>query len=111
MLRSSLEPMTQDAQKQVEGGKSLLAVDNLEVVLLRSRRDENHADEILLVRARVDLFVNVLQKLLNLLVGPDVLPLVIRHDVVALPKCFFDAVLVVLNPCHESPAVANEIYL
>jgi hypothetical protein len=67
------------------------------VVLLIGRRHQNGADEVFPRGARIDLFADILQQLVYFLVRPDVLALVVRDDVEALPEGFLDAVFVVFD--------------
>ena len=99
-FRLLLQEVPQRAQQQEERGQTLLAVDDLVVVLLVGRRHQHGTDEVFACRAHIDLLTDVLQQLMHFLVRPDVLALVVRDDVEALPEGFLDAVLVVFYSCH-----------
>ena len=88
------------AKDQLQRRKPLLAVDDLVVVLLVGRRHQHGTDEVFACRAHIDLLADVLQQLMHFLVGPNVLSLVVRNDVEALPEGFLDAVFVVLDAGH-----------
>ena len=101
-LRLAVKQMLQCAQQQEEGGQALLAVDHLVMVLLVGRRNQNRADEVFPCRSHIDLLADILQQLMHFLVGPDVLALVVRDDVKALPERFLNAVFVVFDAGHNS---------
>jgi hypothetical protein len=70
---------------------------------LRFREDQNGADEILAPIAHIEFFIDVLQKLLNFLIGPDVLALIVRNNIEAFSERLLDRVFVVLNFGHGAP--------
>jgi hypothetical protein len=53
------------------------------------------------VRGKLDLLGDVVEKLMYLRFGPDILALIIRYDVKAFSKCLFNAIFVVLNTSHD----------
>ena len=82
------------------GIQALLAVDHRIVVILFGRRHQHGADELFPRRACIDLLADVLQQLMHLFVRSDLLALVIRDDVEALPECPSDTVFVVFDAGH-----------
>ena len=84
---------------------TLLTVDNLEMIFLLGRRNQYRADEIFPAFACIELFVYVLKKLLNFLLSPDILTLIVGHDVEALTKCLFNAEFMIFYLCHDAPGI------